>query len=354
VVGTQVVHKQMHYMTSMDIGYNEDHVVAVPLREIGSSHYPALKTELLRSDKILGVTGAVPGMPYFNWSTGTATWAGRNPEQDIHVYVNYVDYDFTETLEMRFISGRGFSREFSTDQGSGFVINEELANLMGPDTTVGTPLAMEDKTGEVIGIVKNFQFHPATNGIKPLALSMVEDHLPVRLMLVRLSPRDTADSLEYLADTWTKLLPEYPLEYSFLGERIAAAYWQTSQLSTLATSFSILAVFLAGLGMFGMASFTVSRRAKELAIRKVFGGSAPALGLLLWREYAACLAVACFIAAPLAYYSMHRWLQGFVFKVPIGIFTYLTAVILVTAITLLAVSWQTMAATRRRPSAVLR
>jgi putative ABC transport system permease protein len=255
---------------------------------------------------------------------------------------------------MEMVSGRGFSPEFSADQREGFVINEELANLMGENTTAGATFATEGRTGQVIGIVKDFHFQPATNEIGPMALYMLDGTFPISSMLVRISPGDVAGSLQYLADTWAEVLPEYPLEYSFLSERIEAVYWQTSQLSTLATSFSVLAMLLAGLGMFGMASFTASRRARELAIRKVFGGSTLDVGLLLWREYAGCLLLACLIAGPLAYYCMHRWLQDFVFRVPVEVGSYLVAAVLVAGVTLLAVSWQTLAISHRSPAVTLK
>jgi ABC-type antimicrobial peptide transport system permease subunit len=354
MVGTQVIYAQMRYMTSMDIGYNKADLVEVPLRQLGGSHYQTLKAELLRSDNILGVTATAAGMPYSSWSTGTANWAGRDLDQDIHVFVNLVDYDFTETLQMELVVGRGFSREFPSDLIGGFVINEELAGLMGENTTVGTRLDMEGRTGEVIGIVKNFHYQPAMESIGPMALYLADDPSWIRSATIRLDPRDVAGSLQVLADTWARVLPDYPLEYTFLSEKIEAVYWQTSRLSTLATGFSVLAVFLAGLGMFGLASFTASRRSRELAIRKVFGGSALDIGLLLWREYAVCLAMACLMATPLAYLCMNRWVQSFAYRMPSGVATYFVALALVTGITLLAVSWQTVAAARRSPAVTLR
>jgi hypothetical protein len=353
LVGAQVIYAQMSYLTSMDIGYDPSNVVDLPLRQVAGSHYETLKMELLRSDKILGVTATAAGMPYSSWSTGTATWAGRDLEEDIYVYVNLVDYDFTETHRMQMLSGRDFSREFPSDRMEGFVINEELARLMGESTAPGDRLEMEGKSGQVIGIVKNFHYQPAMASIGPLALYMIDDPSWIKSATIRLDHRDVAGALQYLADTWERVLPDYPLEYSFLSEKIEAAYWQTSQLPVLATGFSVLAIFLAGLGMFGLASFTAGRRARELAIRKVFGGSTFDIGLLLWREYAVCLAVASLIAAPLAYSYMNSWLQSFVYRVQMGLVTYLIAFALVAGVTLLAVSWQTVAAARRSPAVAL-
>ena len=139
-----------------------------------------------------------------------------------------------------------------------------------------------------------------------------------------------------------------------MDEKVASVYWQTSRLGALAASFSVLAVAIAGLGMFGLASFTAGRRTRELAIRKVFGGSPMDMGLLLWTEYAGCLVTACLIATAPVYFGLQSWLQNFVYRIDIGIGIFLQALALVAGITLLAVSWQTFEAVRRSPAAVLR
>jgi ABC-type antimicrobial peptide transport system permease subunit len=353
MVGAQVVYRQLGYVSEEGVGYDKTNLINIPLWLDQESYYQTLKTELLRSNDVLGVTAVAAGMPYFQLSTDAADWDGKDPEENILVHVNVVDYGFTDTFGMDVVEGRGFSEEFGSDATSGFVVNETMAKVIGGPSALGADMKIWERTGPVIGVVKDFHFRPFTSRIEPLALYLETNPAKFYTMSVRLNPADVEGALAHARATWERILPVYPFEFSFVEDDLSRAYRQTESMGRLTAVFSTLAILLAGLGMVGLASFTAERRRKEIAIRRVFGGSVPDVVFLLSREYIVCLIVAFVIASPPAYYFMNRWLQEFAYRIDIGPGSFIGAAILLAAATLVAVIGQTVNAARRSPAAYL-
>jgi ABC-type antimicrobial peptide transport system permease subunit len=353
MVGAQVVYRQLGYVSETSVGYDKENLINVPLHRAQKSYYQSLKTELLRNEDVTDVTATTAGMPYFQMSTTAAEWEGKDPTDIVLVHVNIVDYRFTETFGIDVIEGRTFSEEFGSDATSGFVVNEKMAAVIGGSSALGANMKIWERSGPVVGVVKDFHFRPFNSRIEPMALFVETDPDKFYEMSVRLNPAATDEAIDHIRAIWESVLPSRPFEYSFVEEELTRAYRQTERMGRLTATFSTLAILLAGLGMVGLASFTAERRRKEIAIRKVFGGSVPDLVFLLSREYIICLIVAFVVASPPAYYFMNRWLQEFAYRIDIGLGSFAAAAVLLAGATLAAVIIQTVNAARRNPAAYL-
>jgi ABC-type antimicrobial peptide transport system permease subunit len=252
-------------------------------------------------------------MPYWRWTTQAITWQGKDPTSEVQVAMNMVDHDFTTTFGIEIIQGRDFSKDFATDSISAYVINQSMAELMGTENPVGAELTVWDNPGVVVGVMNDFHFRPLDEFIRPLALLLRPDNMGT--MSIRIQPGDIASTLAYIDDVWSEHCPEFPFTYSFLDEQFDRSYRQTERMGTLAAGFSLLAVFIAGLGLLGLASFAAEQRTKEVGIRKVLGASAASVIRLLNREFAVLVLIANVIVWPIAWLVSKNWLENFAYHI---------------------------------------
>jgi putative ABC transport system permease protein len=351
IIGTVFVYKQLNYIKNRDIGYDRQHIVNISLKGESQKFYQVLKTELLRDKKILNVTGTIDDLPYFGWSSGTADWEGKDPNKEVLTYNNIVDYDFPETLKIEMVEGRSFSREFTSDAGVdagvSYLVNEEMAKLMGVKSAPGARLTYWRKTGKIIGVMKNFNFLPLNTKINPLVL--VLDPEKVQNMVIRIQPENIPSSLQLIKETWEKTVTNYPFEYTFLDERFDRSYRGIERVGNLLNSFAVLAVFIACLGLFGLASFLAEQRTREIGIRKVLGAPVSGIVFMLSKEFTRCVLAANIFAWPAAYWALSKWLENFAYRTDIGILTFILSGLTALIIALLTVSYKSIKAARTDP-----
>lgn len=347
IIATGIVYKQLNYIKNKDIGYDKDQIVKISMKGDSRKYYNVLKNRLLQDRRILGVTGTADELPYFSSQTGGAKWEGKNPNKHILTTFNYVDYDFIKTLKIKMVEGRSFSREFSTDKELCFLVNEEMVKKMALKSGLGAKLIFFDKPGKIIGVMKNFNFQPLNSKIDPLVL-MLSNKI-VYFVLIRIQPENISSTLTYINETWRKILPMYPFLYSFLDKDFDRRYRKIKRMGILSNWFSLLAVFIACLGLFGLASFTAEQRTKDIGIRKVLGASVSHIVFLLSKEFIRCVLIANIIAWPVAYIALNRWLQDFAFHTNIGPGTFFLSGLLALIIALLSVSFQSIKAARAKP-----
>ncbi|UCC45355.1 MAG: ABC transporter permease [Candidatus Zixiibacteriota bacterium] len=353
IIGTVTVYSQLGYILNKDIGYDKEHIVKVGMRGESANLYTSLKAQLEQDARVLSVTRSAASLPYWRWTTSAADWDGRDPNEENQVAANMVDFDFVETLGIEMVEGRSFSREFLADTATGYVINEEMAKLMGiHSTALGARLEMWGNPGEVIGVMRNFHFRPLDTLIQPLVL--VYTKVPAAAMAIRIPAGDVSSSLEHIEETWKRMVPDYPFTYSFLDEDFDSRYRSVVNFGNLAGGFSALGILLACLGLFGLASFTAEQRTREIGIRKVLGASVAGVVKLLSKEFLILVMVSNVIAWPVAWYVMKRWLENFAYHVDIGIGVFLLAGITTLVIALLTVSYQAIRAARANPVDSLR
>jgi len=351
IIGTGVIYKQLIYIKNRDIGYDKEHIIRITLRGESRESYTVMKTELLRDERITGISGTALGLPYFRMSSGTADWDGKDPNKEILICANFIDYDFIETMNIEMVEGRDFSRELPTDTES-YLVNEEMAEIIGLESAVGARLTYWNNTGKIIGVMKNFNFRPLNNQIEPLVLILGQDR--VSSMLIRIQSHNIASTLEFIQEKWKNIIPNYPFQYNFLDDVFDRSYRIIERTGNLLNSFAILAVFIACLGLFGLASFTAEQRSKEIGIRKVLGSSVSRIVLLLLKEFTGCILVAIIIAWPAAYFIMNQWLKNFAFRTKIGIGVFILSAVFGLLIALFSVSYQSIKAALSKPVDSLR
>jgi ABC-type antimicrobial peptide transport system permease subunit len=353
IAGTGIVHKQIDYLKNRNIGYDKEHIVRISMRGESSNYYKVFKNELLHDKRILGVTGSAFALPYFYHKEGGGVdWEGKDPNIKVGVCANLVDYDFTEALKIDIVEGRGFSREFPSDVREACLVNEEMVKLMELESVDGASIRYYSREIKIIGVMKNFHFKPLRNLIEPLILRL--DPERVRSVFIRIHPENISSSLAFIEKTWKRTIPMFPFEFSFLEETMGRTYLNLERTGKLISSFAILAVFIACLGLFGLASFMAEQRTKEIGIRKVIGASVSNIILLLMKEFIKCVLIANIIAWPIAYYFMNRWLENFPYRSKFGLDILIFSATLTFIIALLTVSYQSIRAATANPVDSLR
>jgi ABC-type antimicrobial peptide transport system permease subunit len=352
IIGTTVVYKQLNFMKNRRLGWDKEHLVYIYLRADIKKSYEALKTELVKDSRILGVTGVFQLPSYNSGNSGGADWDGKDPEQQVLIGINVVDFDFIETLKIEMAEGRSFSREFSSDLSTSFIVNEEVAKIMEKESVVGERFSFVGVEGSIIGVMKNFHYQPIRNKIEPLAIHVFPDY--INYMLIRIPPGSISESLQFVENTWNRVIPDYPLEYRFLDEAFDRMYRTEDRMGTLLKYFAVLAVFIACLGLFGLASFTAEQRTKEIGVRKVLGASVSQVTLLLCKQFLLLVMLANVIACPVAYLVMKNWLQNYAYQTGLELFIFVAAMAAALVVAVISVSFQAIRAAISNPVDSLR
>jgi hypothetical protein len=354
LVGVAVVYRQVNFMRTKALGFDRERLVYLPLRGDSAASYPALKDELLRSPLIPAVTGTSQIPTHISANSWGANWEGKDPENRVLIGVTFVDLDYPETLGIEMAAGRAFRRDFAADKGGAFLVNEEVARLMGVrgEEAVGRIFEFEGIKGPIVGVMKNYHYKPVQNPLEPMAVIAAPD--AVRFAILRLGKGEMSLALKQAESAWEKVNPQYPFEYRFFDEDYDRSYRQYEQMGEILKWFSGLAVFVACLGLFGLASFLAEQRRKEVGVRKVLGASAGQVVVLLSKEFTKWVLLANVIAWPAAYFAARAWLQRFPLRadIPAAYFVLSGAAALVIA--LLTVSGQAWRAARKNPADALR
>jgi len=356
ILGTAIIYTQINYIKGWNVGYDKEHVINITLRGESRDRFAALKNELKKNPDVLSVAGVGQCLPYWEMST-TAIWEGVDPDERESVSMNFTDYDFAQTYGINLIEGRDFSEEFPSDLKHGCVINKSLANLMNQTPILGAEIDVWGEKRKVIGVLEDFNFRPLDRAMKPLAIMMIcEDNFVFtkpQVLSARISLRNIGATLEYIRQSWKKVLPDYPFEYSFLDEQFNAEYKSMEQIRNLAGSFGILAIFIACLGLVGLASFTAEQRTKEIGIRKVLGASVLNIVRLISKEFVILVAIANLIAWPLAWVAMSRWLEEYAYHMDLNIGLFIIVGCLAMIVALLSVSYQAIRVAQTNPVDVI-
>jgi ABC-type antimicrobial peptide transport system permease subunit len=353
IIGTVVVYKQLDYMKNRRLGWDKEHLLYTVLRGDIKKSYETLKTELGKNPQLLGVSASSHLPSDIGSNSGGADWEGKDPEQEVLIGISSVDFDYIETLKIEMVEGRNFSRKFSSDSAKKtFIVNEEVAKLMDKESVVGERFSFVGVDGTIVGVMKNFHFRPVREAVEPLAISVDPDYFEV--MLIRVSPEDIPGALKSIENTWKRVVPNYPFEYRFMDERFDRMYRAEERIGTILKYFAILAVFIACLGLFGLASFTAERRTKEIGIRKVLGASVSQVTALLCREFLILVALANIIAWPAAYFVMDKWLQSYAYRTSLGWLIFVAALAAALVVAVISVSFQAIRAAVANPADSLR
>lgn len=356
LIGTTTIFQQLHFMRHKDMGLNTDQVINLELRGGLRTNYQAIKTRLLQHAGVQAIS-ATNGSFFKRFGTKGVSWEGKDPNDDGYFAIHAVDYDYAAIFDIEMIQGRYFSQEFPTDADQAFILNEAAVAYMGLQAPLGQriycPLPFDgDRNGLIVGVVKDFHFRSLHEEIQPLVLAVAPGWFTD--MYVRIHPNTLKETVGFMESTLKELAPDFPLNYTFLNEDIDRLYREDRRIGSLVRYGAALAVLIAGLGLFGLASFTAEQRTKEIGVRKVLGASVQEIVFLLTREFSRWVLLANLIAWPLAYIAVNAWLKNFAYRIDVQIVVFLLIGLATLAIALISVSYQSVRAARANPVVSLR
>jgi ABC-type antimicrobial peptide transport system permease subunit len=352
MIATVVIYKQIQYGKDRPIGFNNRGLITVDWSEDIAKNIEPMRQELLNTGAVLSISqsNSPPANIYSNnngWE-----WKNSQPVEKTVIFSTIATaYDYTETLGIKLLSGRDFSREFS--DSNSVILNEAAVKRMGLKNPVGEMLKWNDKPMIVVGVIPDIQMESPYRPISPLTIIFNKDW--VGCVNVRLNPTMPASkSLSLIKPIFDKYNPSFPFQYQFADEEYAKKFNYEELVGNLAAIVAILAIFISSLGLFGLASFTAEQRVKEIGVRKVLGASVFNLWRLLSKDFVMLVIAACLIAIPIAYYSMNKWLKSYEYKISIGISVFALVVVASVLITLITVSFQAIRAAVANPVKSLR
>jgi putative ABC transport system permease protein len=352
IVATLVVSGQLEHIMERNMGYNREQVVALSLGNPElQAQAPAFREELERMPAVRGVarSNTLPGRGLGRLGIVPE---GADEDDTWITSVMVINEDWLDVLEVELAAGRNFSPEHGTDQQQAILINEATARELGWDDPVGRQITAASQERRVVGVVKDFHFASVRHRVEPLV--MLYNPNGGSTMSIRLAASDVRPALAQIEETWTRLYPDFPFEYSFISDEFAQLYREEAHFATLARWFAGLAIFIACLGLFGLAAFTAQQRTKEIGVRKVLGASTPGLVALVSREFLGLVLVAFVLAVPLAFWAMSRWLEDFAYRITLGPGIFLLAGGLALAIAMLTVGYHALRAASADPVQSLR
>ncbi|MCP5102389.1 MAG: FtsX-like permease family protein [bacterium] len=352
IIITSLHFKQFYFMQNADLGYDKNNVVCSRMNADIKKSYSTFKDKLLRGPGILNVTASM-NLP--NWTGPSFTcsnWEGRQGDEKFTLYHGAVDYDYFKTFKMDILQGRPFSKQFPTDSTSALIVNQQAAKRMGMENPIGKYLSIGRRNGIIIGVVKDHHFDNLRSKINPLVLRLAPgkaDH-----MIIRVKPGAVPASLAFIEEQWKAHAPDYPFGYLFLEDLVERMYVIEAVLGKLIFVFTLLAIFISCMGLFGLVSFMVERRTREIGIRKVLGATVSGVARLLSREFVKWILLANAIAWPIAFLAVNLWLQNYSYRISIGIWTFILAGAAALLIVLLTVAYQTLKVAVANPVDALR
>lgn len=354
LIGMLLISRQIDYMSRKSLGFAKDHIVYIPSNENLLQQYASFHAELLGNPNISSATLTSNYLGRSQkWSTSSVEWVGKDPQNNISLGMIYTGYDFVETFQLELAAGRFFSREREiNDDSINFVLNETAVRAMRLENPLGMELKVADHQGKIIGILKDFHFQPLRNRVKPLVLLNQSRYFSY--LAVKINAKDVPTTLEHVEKVFKKFSPKYPFEYRFLDEVLEGEYRAERRSQQLLRYFVLVAGFISCLGLFGLASFLVEKRTKEIGVRRVLGATQSGIFLLLSRSFVRWVLAANVIAWPLAYWGMSQWLQKFAYRVPVGWDTFVVAGLLSVGVALFTVSGQSIKIARTDPVEALK
>jgi putative ABC transport system permease protein len=360
IIGTMIIYKQLNYMKTKELGFQKEHVVVLPgLGDVMDQSYQTLRNEFKTVPGVMavGASSLVPGRGI--------TKSGFRPEgfaedEQQPMDILFIDPDYLPTMGIKIAAGRNFAEDLSTDQDESVMINETAAKRFGWDQPIGKQFILgPEQSGQpgetrmnVIGVIKDY--HSISLQEKIDAMILFCDPSRFIDFSIRIAPINIPKTIDLLKKTWKELMPQRPFDYFFLDDSFDSQYRAEERMGNLTLRFSLLAVFIGCLGLFGMASYTAEQRTQEIGIRKILGASAGVIVRMLSREYIVLVTIGNLIAWPVAYFMMKSWLDHFAYRTSLALWIFIVAALLSMSVALLTVSYQSLRAAFSDPVDSLR
>lgn len=369
VVLSIVFWQQMEFINDKPLGFQTSNIITVPLFSdtpnsiFGGGVDGAMRArmngfenELAKNPGIEGVTcSALP--PGTGFAVQALIWTDKIKQEDNVLTASMaVDYDFIQTYKMEVVAGRGFSRDAGTDHLQAFVINEQAVKKFGwdnPIDAVGQRLGCLGKEGTVVGVVKDFHFQGLQNALRPMVMEVAAGKFNV-FSISLAGGSNLTSMIDFIRGEWNKAFPEKVFEFHFLDQALERNYGDERRMVTMMQCFSILAIVISALGLFGLAAYINHQRSKEVSIRKILGATIGQVFYVLSREFVKMSLIAFLIATPLAYFLAGRWLDSFAYKIGVGVIAFIIGGIVAVITVLITISYETIRSARINPVNTLR
>jgi putative ABC transport system permease protein len=364
IICTIVIGKQMNYLQHKDLGYKKDQVIIIPTNKKRAEAYPLAhlyKIELSKYPEVLGTSASI-------YSFSETPWVNLGYSDDKKGYhsfqYNEVDASFIETMQIPILQGRSFQTQNPADTNNSIIVNETLLKEYGIKDPIGKRFGKYSQL--IVGVTKDFNYESLHTKIEPLVLSLKLDTIarqsndisfansPQPRISVRMKAGNVQDNINILKKAWQAVAPNQDFEYHFLDESLGAAYEQEQKSATVVKIASGLSIFIACMGLFGLATLTVTRRTKEIGIRKVLGANATQLVKLLSKDFLLLIVIAALVAFPLAWWAMNKWLSDFAYRTSISWWVFAIAAIVSIVIAFVTISTQAVKAALMNPVQSLR
>jgi putative ABC transport system permease protein len=358
IIGTIVIYRQLNFIQNKKIGFNKDQVLVVNGTSALGTNVDAFKTAVgqMTGVRSAAFTGFLPVAGSARSDNTFSPEAVMTEKNGFNMQVWNVDHDYIPTLGMEMVKGRNFSKEFGGDS-SAIILNETAAKFLGEGDPIGKPVYYSDAGGSgnikytVIGVVKNFNFESLRQHVGPLSMRLGYNKWSTSF---KVAAGDVQQLVSNVEKKWKAMAPGMPFSYQFLDESFDSMYRAEQRVGKLAVSFAILAIVIACLGLFGLASYMAEQRTKEIGVRKVLGASVPDIVSMLSKDFIRLVALASVFAFPIAWFCMNKWLEDFAYRVNIGWWIFIVAALIAVLIALFTVSFQAIKAALKNPVRALR
>jgi len=353
LASTILIIKQLSFMLNQPLGFKTENIIDISINASLVSRFESYKDKLKSNPNILRIT-AGQSVPYNEDYKTSLDWEGKNPEHVPIVRYSITLPEYIETFEMELIKGRSFSDDLRTD-ASNYIINEKAVKLLDVENPLGKKLTFWGREGEIIGVVKDFHHVSLHREILPHVFTIhPANYNGLKHIFIKISSVDIPGTLKEIESITREFAPDYPFKYSFIDSGIKELYKTDKSLGTIITLFAFISIFISCLGIFSLSTFMAEQRTNEFGIRKVNGARTIHLLYLLNIDLFKWIGISFLIATPLAFYAMHRWLQDFAFRVPVGGWIFILTGAIVLFIAFSTVSGVTLNSVRKNPVDSLR
>jgi putative ABC transport system permease protein len=343
IIGTLVISRQLNFLKSKNLGFDKSLILTIPVNKDIVSTWQSFKNRLLNHPEITNVSFSFFPLGEVGW---IQSWDIEGEQMSSNLL--FVDPEFIPMLDIQIIDGRNYSWNMETDKWTSYIINEEAARRLPPGPVVGRKL----EKGTIIGVVSDFHFNSLRTKISPLVLAWGSDNM--HYANIKISPLNVENTIRIIDSIWQEFSPEFPFEYSFLDKRIDSLYQSEQRLAHIFSTFSVMAIIIACVGLFGLSAFLIIFRSREIAVRKIFGASAWQILIMLSREFSIIIFIANLVIWPIIYLVANHLLQNFAYRIPVSWWYFMIALIVTLSFSFITTSWQAIRAANANPVESLR
>ena len=352
IISTIVIYLQINHIKDRNLGYNKNNLIYLYMQGRMKENYSVIKNDLLSTGLVQNTSLSNNQILLLGSNTGDFSWEGKDPSRQILITVEQVSPEYTSTMGLHIKEGRDFYPNLKTDS-TNVIINESLAALMNKKNIVGSIISGQGHQFTVVGVVKDFIYNDMYGTAAPLML--FPDTSNVNVLSVRLKEGAAVSAaLAKMETIFKNNNPGYPFDYNFVDQQFAQLFKAETLVGKLAEVFSILAIFISCLGLFGLAAYTAEKRSKEIGIRKILGASVQGITGLISKDFLLLVCISCLISFPIAWWMMHNWLENYKYRIQISWWIFVDAGLLAILIALLTVSFQAIKAAVANPVTSLR